>query len=58
MLILGGNIVAISQVLAMFLERHFSAGAFLMNSVQDFNGKSYAVVGPKSFKTVEILMRK
>ena len=28
----------------------FSAGAFLMNSVQDFNGKSYAVVGPKSSK--------
>ena len=28
----------------------FSAGAFLMNSFQDFNGKSYTLVGPKSSK--------
>ena len=33
-----------------FSKDTFSAGAFLMNSVQDFNGKSYAVVGPKSSK--------
>ena len=33
-----------------FRKDTFSAGAFLMNSVQDFNGKLYAVVGPKSSK--------
>ena len=26
----------------------FSAGAFSMNSFQDLDGKSYALVGPKS----------
>ena len=33
-----------------FGKATFAIGAFLMNSVQDFNGKSYAVVGPKSSK--------
>ena len=49
-LVLGSQNVAISKVLLCFSKDTFSAGAFLMNSVQDFNGKSYAVVGPKSSK--------
>ena len=33
-----------------FWKDTFFAVAFLMNSFQDFNGKSYALVGPKISK--------
>ena len=40
--------VAISLFYLCFWKYTFSTGAFSMNSFQDFNGKSYALVGPKS----------
>ena len=57
MLLLGGQHVAISLVLAMILEIHVFAGAFSMNSLEDFNGKIVCIGGAQELKTVEILMR-
>ena len=36
----------------------FFAGAFSMNSFQDFYGKSMRIGGAQELKTVEILLRK
>ena len=58
-LIMGGQNVSMSLVLAMILEIFvFFAGAFSMNSFQYFRDKIICIGGAQELETVQILVRK
>ena len=58
MLILGGLNVAISLVLAMFLERHVFHRCVLNEFLPGFQRKIVYIGGAQELKTVEILVPK
>ena len=58
MLIMGGLNVAISKVLAIFLERHVFRRCILNEFLSRFQWKIVYIGGAQELKTVEIFMRK